>query len=325
MVYQHLTQAERYQIYAFRKAHFSIRHMAAELGRSPSTISREFRRNRCRCGYRPGNAHQLAKQRARDGRCRIRIRAAQWQGVAALLKQQWSPQQIARRSRLEGTLCISHEWIYRYVAANKAAGGQLWRQLRHARLRRRHYHLGHRSRSRIRFRVGIEQRPDHVHTRQQLGHWEGDTIVGYRGQSAALTLVERTSRYVRIGRLPRSDASTTAQIIRNRLFHFTARVHSITLDNGSEFAYHPRVARALSTDIYFADPYKPWQRGSNENTNGLIRQYLPKKCRLDNLSAAQVTGIEKRLNHRPRKCLDYLTPHEVFHNTRETLTVALRG
>lgn len=325
MAYQHLTQVERYQIYAYRKARFSIRRMAAELGRAPSTISRELRRNLSRRGYRPAMAEQLARRRARASRCRVRIRAVQWQGVAALLGRQWSPEQIARRACLEGTLAISHESIYRFVAADKAAGGELWRQLRRAGLRRRHYHGGRRRRPVLRFRVGIDQRPAHVDSRQQLGHWEGDTIVGHRCQGAAVTLVERTSRYLRIGRLPRRDARTTADIIGNRLHQLSGRVHSITLDNGVEFAYHPRFARALSTEIFFADPYKPWQRGSNENTNGLIRQYLPKKRRLDTLTEAEVTRIEKRLNHRPRKCLDYLTPYEVFNNTRETLTVALRG
>lgn len=113
--------------------------------------------------------------------------------------------------------------------------------------------------------------------------------------------------------------------MRYRLHQISARVHSITLDNGKEFACHPRMSRSLSTDIYFAEPYKPWQRGSNENTNGLIRQYLPKKMRLDNLTQKELDTIERRLNHRPRKCLGYLTPHEVFNNTRDQLTVALRS
>jgi IS30 family transposase len=325
MAYQHLTQKERYQIYAYRKASFSRCQIAAEIGRSPSTISRELRRNRGRRGYRPGKAGELARRRARDNRCRVRISSAQWSGIAALLKQGLSPQQIAKRAHYEGTLQISHEWIYRYVATDKAGGGQLWRHLRRAGLRRRRYRKGRKRREIIRFRVGIERRPAQVENRKELGHWEGDTIVGYRRQGAALTLVERTSRYVRIGRLPKSDARSTADMMRDRLHQLSARVKSITLDNGTEFAYHPRVARALSTDIYFADPYKPWQRGSNENTNGLIRQYLPKKRRLDNLTAAEVTRIEKRLNHRPRKCLGYLTPHEVFNDTRELLTVALHG
>lgn len=275
MAYRHLTQSERYQIYAFRKADFSIRHTAAELGRSPSTISRERGRNRSRRGYRPGKAQQLARHRACKCRCRIRITAVQWRAIAALLNKQWSPQQIAERARLEDTLRISHAWIYGFVAADRATGGKFWRQLRRATMRRRRYHKPRQRREVIRFRVRIEQRPVHVETREQLGHWEGDTIMGPLRIGAALTLVERKSRYLRIGALPNFQASTVVDIIGKRLSYIRARVDSITFDNGIEFAYHARIARLLQTNVYFAEPYKPWQRGSNENTNGLIRQYLP--------------------------------------------------
>lgn len=180
MTYQHLTQAERYQIYAYRKAGFSMRGVAAELERSPSTISRELRRNRGKRGYRPLKAHHLSQQRAQESRRRFRLGATQWRTITRLIKRQWSPEQIARRVGLEDTLRVSHEWIYRFIAADRASGGQLWRHLRHARLRRRRYHSGRQHRPIIRFRVGIDQRPDHVHTRHQLGHWEGDTIHGHR-------------------------------------------------------------------------------------------------------------------------------------------------
>ena len=325
MTYRHLTQGERYQIYAWRKTQCSIRWMAQALERAPSTVSRQVRRNRGRRGYRPDQAARLACERARASRCRRRINERQWNEIVALLKRQWSPEQIASRARFEDTLRISYGWIYRFVAADRLSGGTLWCELRRARLRRRRYHHKPARRGPIRFRVGIEQRPEHVNTREQLGHWEGDTIVGHGHHGAALTLVERTSRYLRIGRLPGQDARTTADVARNRLHQLSARVHTITFDNGSEFARHPRIARALSADIYFAEPYKPWQRGSNENTNGLIRQYLPKKRRLNTLTEAEVAHIEKRLNNRPRKCLDFLTPHEVFNNTRQSLTVALRN
>jgi IS30 family transposase len=270
MSYHHLTQLERYQIYAFLKADFSIRHIATELVRSPSTISRELRRNRNLRGYRPKMAQRLADQRAVSSRLRFRIAEHQWRGIASLLKQQWSPDQIAHRARHEGTLNISHQWIYRYIVGDRTNGGLLWRQLRRASLRRRHYHRGRKPRQHIRFRVGIEQRPSEVESRNELGHWEGDTILGSGRRGAVLTVVERKSRYLRMGVLPNLRAKTIVEIISNRLHQLSARVQSITLDNGSEFSYHPRIARALSTDIYFAEPYKPWQRGSNENTNGLI-------------------------------------------------------
>lgn len=325
MAYHHLTQEERYQIYAFRKANFSIRQTAEQLGRDPSTISRELHRNINRRGYRPKMAHHLASARARQARCRARIKPHQWHGISYLLKQQWSPQQIARRARSEGTLHISHTWIYHHIACDRTAGGQLWRNLRRSGLRRRRYHRSRPRGAGIRFRVGIEHRPDAVEARQQLGHWEGDTILGHAHQGSVLTLVERKSRYLRMGVLADRKARTVARVMRYRLHQLSARVHSITLDNGKEFACHPRMARFLSTDIYFADPYKPWQRGSNENTNGLIRQYLTKKMSLKDLTQVEADRIERLLNHRPRKCLDYLTPYEVFNNTRETLTVALRS
>lgn len=325
MAYHHLTLLERYQIYAFRKAQYSIRQIATEIGRAPATISRELRRNRNLRGYRPKMAQRLADRRARLARTRVRIGPQHWRGIALLLQQQWSPEQIAHRARQEGTLRISQEWIYQYIAADRAAGGQLWRQLRRSNLRRRRYHNGGKRGSRIRFRVGIEQRPARVQNRDELGHWEGDTILGRRRRGAAVTMVERKSRYVRIGALPQLHARAVAKIIHNRLQRYSARVKTITLDNGTEFAMHARMARNLTADIYFAEPYKPWQRGTNENTNGLIRQYLPKKRSLDQLTQAQADRIEQRLNHRPRKCLDYLTPHEVFNNTQESLTVALRG
>jgi IS30 family transposase len=299
MAYHHLTQEERYQIYAFRKAAFSIRAIADQLGRAPSTVSRELRRNINRRGYRPKMAHSLACHRARYARCRLRIKPYQWRGISRLLKQQWSPQQIARRAQREGTLQISHAWIYHFVAQDRAAGGQLWRQLRRATLRRKYYHKKGKRRGGLRFRVGIEHRPRSVDTRDQLGHWEGDTIIGCGRQGSVLTLVERKSRFLRMGVLANRQARTVARVMRYRLHQISARVLSITLDNGLEFACHPRMARSLSTDIYFAEPYKPWQRGSNENTNGLIRQYLPKKMSLNDLTQVEADRIERLLNHRP--------------------------
>jgi IS30 family transposase len=324
MRYQHLTLEERYQIYAYRQAGFSLRAIAAQLQRSASTISREIQRNRHKRGYRPAMAQRLAAARARTSRTRPRIEPRQWQGIAALVRQEWSPEQIAWRARHEGTLLISPTWIYRHIAMDRASGGQLWRHLR-CQKRRRRYGSGAKRRTLIRHRVGIEQRPATVADRQELGHWEGDTIIGHRFQGAALTLVERTSRYLRIGRLPNLQAAHVTAAFRNRLHRLSGRVRTITLDNGTEFAGHAKVARALSANIYFADPYAPWQRGTNENTNGLIRQYLPKSQPLHKLTDAQVTRIERRLNHRPRKCLGFLTPHEVFNDTRQKLTVALRG
>ena len=323
MAYHHLTQEERYQSYAFHKANFSIRQTATPLGRAPSTVSRELKRNINRRGYRPLMARQLAVARASQARFRVRITADQWHSIRRLLNLQWSPQQIGERARREGSLRISHTWIYHFVAGDRTCGGQLWRNLRRAGLRRRCYHRSH-QRPGIRFPGGIEHRPPSVETRDQLGHWEGDTIVGHGLQGSVLTLVKRKSRYLRMGVLPDRKGRTVSRIMRYRLHQISAHALSITLDNGTEFARHPRMARPLSADIFFAEPYKSWQRGTNENTNGLIRQYLPKNRSLSDLTQIEADRIERRLNHRPRKCLGYLTPFEVFNDTQELLTVALR-
>lgn len=325
MSYQHLTQGERYQIYAYRRVGLSLREIARHLGRAGSTISREIRRNRHKRGYRPAMAQWVCDQRACIAHARTRIGPSQWKAIEALIRQEWSPEQISRRARHEMTLAISPQWIYHYIYADKACGGQLWRYLRCQKRRRKPYGSGSARRTIIRQRVGIEHRPAAAEDRKQLGHWEADTIWGHTRKGAALTVVERTSRYVRIGRLVDQQARGLSDVFANRMHKLSGRVRTITLDNGTEFAFHARVARALSAEIYFADPYAPWQRGTNENTNGLIRQYLPKKRRLDTLTESEVTRIEKRLNGRPRKCLGFLTPHEVFNDTRQRLTVALRG
>lgn len=324
-VYSHLTQEERYQIYALMKAGLLQTQIAAVLGRSPSTISRELRRNRGQRGYRPHQAHERSCQRARAARTRPRITESQWQAIAELLRQHWSPEQIADRAALEGTLAITHERIYHFIYADKAGGGELWRCLRGQKPYRRRYGSGRERRGQIADRVGIEQRPSEVQRRERIGHWEADTVHGRARQGAVLSLVERRSRLTRLAKLPRATAKAVRQAARRRLRPIAHAVESITADNGKEFADHRAISRALDALFYFAEPYASWQRGTNENTNGLIRQYLPKSRDLRKLSGAEVRKIENRLNHRPRKCLGFLTPYEVFNNTRLQLTVALRG
>lgn len=325
MVYTHLTREERYQISALRRAGHSMRAIAEMLDRDGSTISRELRRNRGVSGYWPVQAHTRARERAVTSRSRVRIGACQWRGIADLIRRQWSPEQIARRARWEGTLRISPEWIYRFVYADRAGGGDLVRHLRCQRQRRKRYASGRQCRGRIVGRVGIEHRPAVVARRIQPGHWEADTLIGKGRRGALLSAVERRSRFVRLGKLTRRTTQAVQQRMRRRLGPCAERVRTMTVDNGKEFAGHAGIGRALGCRIYFADPYASHQRGTNENTNGLIRQYLPKGRDLTTLTGAEVRAIENRLNHRPRKCLGFLTPHEVFNNTRESLTVALRG
>jgi len=323
LCYTHLSSEERYQIHALGKAGHSLREIAAHLGRSPSTLSREMRRNRGQRGYRPKQAHRLARARATGCRSRPRITPRQWQGIADLLGRGWSPQQISVRSRLEGTLAVSHEWIYTFVYADKLAGGTLYSHLRGRKRYRKRYAGGRDRRGQIPHRIGIERRPAGANRRLHLGHWEGDTVHG--GRAGVVSLVDRKSRFTRLGKVQRRTAQETRRAIQRRLRSLAHRARSLTVDNGREFADHQGIAQDLDTRVYFADPYASWQRGTNENTNGLLRQYLPKHRNLSDLTGPEIRKIENRLNHRPRRCLGYRTPYEVFYSTRHQLTVALRS
>lgn len=323
--YTHLTERERYQIYALMKADLRHNEIAVIVGRSASTISRELSRNRGQRGYRPQQAHHLAQRRARVSRTRRRITERQWRAIAALIRRQWSPGQIADRARMEGTLAISHESIYQFVYADKAVGGKLWRCLRCQKRNRKRYGSAPKRSGQLPGRIGIEHRPVAVERRDRIGHWEADTIHGRARLGAVLSLVERCSRLTRLAKLQRSSAAAVRAGAVRRLAPIAHAVDTITADNGREFAAHHHITQALDAKFYFADPHAAWQRGTNENTNGLIRQYLPKSRNLLTLTGPEIRKIENRLNHRPRKCLGFLTPYEVFNNTRMTLTDALRG
>jgi len=325
MNYTHLTKEERYQIRAMLDANCTIRAIAGVLGRSPGTISRELTRNRGLRGYRPGQANRFSSERAAASRSRHRITSAQWTEISRLVRLDWSPEQVSARAALEGTLNISAEWIYQFIYADKAVGGDLWRHLRCQRKRRKRYGTGRDRRGRIPDRVGIEARPAGVETRKTKGHWEADTIIGKGHRGAAMTAVERKSRLLRIGKLPGKSARAMRQAFRRRLGPMAEAVRTITFDNGKEFSHHRLIGEDLNSLTYFADPYASWQRGTNENTNGLIRQYLPKSRNLETLTGGEIRMIENRINNRPRKCNGYLTPNEVAYNKREKLTVALRG
>lgn len=325
MNYTHLTKEERYQIRAMMIAGYSLRQIAQSLERAASSISREMQRNRGQRGYRPRQAHEVARTRARVCRRRHRITLEQWRLVERLIRLDWSPEEIAERTRLESTVQISPEWIYQYIYADKALGGDLHAHLRCQRKRRKRYGSGRQRRGQIINRVGIEERPSAAENRTENGHWEVDTIIGKGRCGACLTAVDRRSRFTRIAKLNRRTARATAKQLHNRLVPLIAAVKTITGDNGKEFADHRRIRNQLDCTFYFADPYASWQRGTNENTNGLIRQYLPKQRNLQSLTGPEVRKIENRLNYRPRKCLGYLTPYEVFHDTRLQLTVAPRS
>jgi transposase, IS30 family len=322
MTFQHLSEQERSCIFHQQQYGFTQAEMARRLKRHRSTIGRELKRFKqhpawpCYRQYFPDSADQMARQQ------RSKPRGMRWVKnrrvlayVKTRLKWEWSPEQISGRLATDypddPAMRVTHPSIYSYIRSDRQSGGTLWKCLRQSsKIRRKAYGSGTRA-SRIPNRVGIDQRPASVETRRQSGHWEADTMLGSGGRLA--TCVERKSRYVIIARLPDGTACQfNAAAIRR--FGKIARHQrkTLTTDNGSEFIEHQKLSSRLGFKTYFADPFASWQRGTNENTNGLIRQYFPKGCDLSAVSHQRVARIEKKLNNRPRKCLGYKTPAEVL-------------
>ncbi len=323
MSYTQLTQEERYQIYILKKAEYSQAAIAELLQRDKSTISRELHRNRGLKGYRPQQAHHLALMR-RDDKVPPRISRAVWQQVEVLTREEWSPEQVAGRLKDEQGVSISHEWIYQYIYADKHSGGDLYRHLRCQKVRRKRYGTYDR-RGIIPHQVSIDERPAIVDAKRRIGDWEGDTVIGKGHRGALVTLVERKSLFTVIRAVLRKTAEAVRKAVTQGLAPYQNRVHTITYDNGREFTDHEGMARDLETRIYFAHPYASWERGLNENTNGLIRQYFPKDRDLTTVTKREVEHVMDKLNHRPRKSLGFRTPYEVFFNTKTSLTVALQS
>lgn len=315
MAYQHLGTEERHQIAAMRGLYLGVGQIARRLGRHRSTLYRELMRN---ASTHDGNyraSHSVQKARARKSRSRRKPRfgADDFSGVERLLRLKLSPQQIVGRMRLEGAEVMSHETIYRWIWKDKAAGGALWSHLRGARKQRRKRYGRYDSRGRLAGKKMIGSRPASVETRKNIGHWEIDTVHG-RGTACVLTIVERRTGLVRIGALRRATKELTTQRTLSLLGREAHRVRTITADNGCEFHDYKKIEAGLKTDVYFATPHHAWERGTNENTNGLLRQYLPKGTDLSGLTQAQCHRLASLLNNRPRKRLGYRTPNEVYYS-----------
>ena len=306
MTYHHLSQEERYQISALLKAGLTLAQISANLGRHKSTISREISRNSGLRGYRPRQACLMAQNRAVNSRNARQITYADWLCVEGYLRDQWSPEQITSE------VSMSHETIYRRVYVDKSMGGDLYKSLRCQRKRRKRYAGGRDRRGQILGRRPICERPRHIEERRQIGHWEGDTLIGKGHKHAIVSLVERKSGYAVLAKVENKTAALVSAAIIERLKPISKRVHTLTYDNGKEFADHATIDRALGSTAYFADPYSSWQRGSNENLNGLVRQYIPKSRPLSTVTDAELEKIERLLNTRPRKRLGYKTPLEIF-------------
>lgn len=308
--YTQLTQEQRYQIYALKKAGLSQCRIASLLGVHKSTISREIRRNRGQRGYRPKQAQLLAKLRSQS-KHRSRITLATWQLIKTKLRLEWSPEQITGWLRLTGHPTVSHERIYQFVLTDKKAGGDLYKHLRCKKQRKKRYGTRER-RGQLPDRISIESRPAIVESRSRLGDWELDTIIGKGHKHAIVSLTERKARLTLIAKVERKTATQVCSTIIRLLRPHAQTVHTLTSDNGKEFAEHKAIAKSLEADFYFAHPYASWERGTNENMNGLIRQYFPKHRDLRTVTDEEIQKAMDRLNNRPRKCLGYRTPNEVF-------------
>ena len=239
---------------------------------------------------------------------RAQLRNLGWLEIEARLREEWSPEQIAGRARYEKRSAASHERIYQYIAADRAAGGTLWRHRRH----RKRYRRSRTQPGRYALARSIHERPAAVDRRLRIGHWELDTMRGSSGRAAVVTMVERKSRLIRLVRVSRKTARAVSRAVISALAPIGARVMSFTMDRGSEFADHALIESVLGAKAYFADAYCAWQRGSNEQHNGLVRQYLPRRIALRGVNQEQIDNIENKLNNRPRKTLGYRTPLEVF-------------
>ena len=321
MSYVQLTSEERYVIYHLKLWKLSLREIARRLGRHHSTISRELKRNAPTSPSWPywyQGAHKRAlarRQRARHHRRQAHLPLVKY--VTHKLHSDWSPDVIAARLKLDypndSNMRISIETVYRWVYQDARQGGHLFNCLCRCHKKRRRQHRYGTGRGLIPGRVSIDKRPEQVNTRQRFGDWEGDTVEGGKGQGYVTTHVERKSRYLIAGKLINKTATVTAQVAVAIFKHVPKRLRqTLTLDNGKEFARFREIEKKTGLTVYFADPYSSWQRGTNENTNGLLRRYFPKGIDFRAVSEKTLAEVVKKLNHRPRKCLNYQTPHQVF-------------
>lgn len=310
--YTQLTEHERYQIKALLSAGHNKKEISSILGRHKSTITREVKRNTGKRGYRPKQAHRLAGERQKN--CiNYRIPKENWDNVKTLIKEDWSPEQISLWLKEQRDISISHESIYQYILKDKASGGVLYKHLRCQKKKKKRYG-GQDRRGQLKGRVSIDERPEIVDERKRVGDWEADTVIGKRGGEVLVTLVERKSRLTVVIKAANRTAEVVRDAIVQGLLPLKDLVKTITYDNGKEFALHQDIDRELNCQGYFAHPFHSWERGLNENTNGLLRQYFPKGFDLAKITHSRVKEVVKKLNDRPRKCLDLKTPNQVLFN-----------
>lgn len=310
MAYHQVDKTERRHIHRLRQAGKSNAEIAAFVGRHPSTVGREILRNSGGRGYRPKQAQEKADERSCSPQYR-KLDRAMAERIGASVRAGSTPEQIAGRAKLEGVPMVCGERIYQHIYSDAKLGGDLYTHLpRSGRKRKRRCPHADR-RGRIRNQTMIDARPPETETRDGVGHWEGDLVVGEGNSGCLVTLVERRTLLTLVGKTSgKHAADVTAEIVRLLLSLPWLPLLSLTLDNGKEFAFHGQVARAARLAVFFAHPYHSWERGTNENTNGLIRRLYPKRSSFAGIGAAELLRINTYLNDRPRRCLGWLTPRE---------------
>jgi len=321
---KHITREQRYTISEMKQHGFKQVEIAMVIGKDKSVISRELRRN---CDKRNGSYNFDLAQRKYDQRQETKPKKNRFteevkQLVDGMLLNDYSPEQIAGRAKLNGNQCVSHERIYQYVWQDKKKGGNLHFHLRHKGRKYRKRGAAKDKRGIIKNRVDIEERPKIVDEKIRFGDCEIDTVIGKNHKGALLTINDRVTSLVWISLLSGKEAEPLTQKTIEVLLPIKNMLNTITADNGKEFAFHQKIAEALNVGVYFAKPYHSWERGANENTNGLIRQYFPKGTSFENITNEQVTYVQNKLNNRPRKKLGFLSPNEFFISNFEKSKVA---
>lgn len=317
--YSQLTQEQRYGIYIMLNKDYNQPEIAKIIGVDKSTISREISRNCGKRGYRYKQAHAMAIDR-RQGKVSPLIDGSTWVFIESLIQKEWSPEQIQGWMKANMKMPVSHEWIYQYILQDKQKGGELYTYLRCKKKYKKRNGVRD-QRGQIKNRVSIDERPSIVEKRSRIGDWESDTIIGRQHKQALVSLTERKSGLALLYKVERRTKDKTEKAMKQLLYSIKAKVHTITSDNGKEFANHKTIAKTLECDFYFAHVYSSWERGTNENTNGLIRQYFPKDRDFRTITDEEIIHAMKRLNNRPRKRLGFKTPNQVFFG--EILKVAL--
>lgn len=319
MGFKHLDYMKRCQILAFWKAGYRQKDIAKELGVHQSTISRELSRNitfvRTKLGswqYKPDYAQGYTRERHRKKNKKVKLTADIAQFIRNKLESKWSPEQISGYAKKHKLFSFGKEWIYQFILKDKENGGKLFLNLRHQNKRYRKRYGSPKRTGPIRNRRFIDERPKIVDERKRMGDWEIDTMIGKQRQQAVVSIVERFSKKTILKKVSKKSATSVSDATINGLKAISGAVLSITSDNGSEFAYHELISKELNAEFYFAHPYSSWERGLNENTNGLVRQYLKKGSCFIDVTDSDLEIIADQLNNRPRKSLGFATPNEVF-------------